>query len=305
VVKIVVMASCNMDLVMRTKRLPRPGETLQGSFAMFLGGKGFNQAVAARRLGADVSVLGRVGDDTFGEAFIAALDREGIERTGVTVDGESGTGVASITVDAQGENAILQAPRANRSLDAARVRSAAASIAGASVALFQLEMDSGGCREFANIARNQGARVAFNAAPATGEGADLLSVADLVVLNEIEAASLLASDSPGRDALETAARIAAPQRNVVLTLGSRGALGIFGDARLTVPSYPVEVVDSVGAGDAFCAALVVRLAEGATPQEALSFASAAGALACTRPGAEPSMPHRHEVEALLERGALA
>jgi ribokinase len=296
-VKIAVMASCNMDLVMRAERLPRPGETLQGDFAMFLGGKGFNQAVAARRLGADVAVIGCVGDDEFGAAFRAALEREDIDAGGVFVDSEAGTGVASIVVDATGENAILQSPRANRRLTAARVRAAAASIDGASAALFQLEMDAGGCREFASIARAHGARVVFNAAPATGEGANLLDLADLVVVNEIEAAAIL-GDAP-RDPGDITARLASPHRDAVITLGARGATAIFAGRPLSVDAYPVDVVDTVGAGDAFCAALTVRLAEGASPGDALRFASAAAALACTRHGAEPSMPHRAEVERLL------
>ena len=219
-VKIAVMASCNMDLVMRTERLPRPGETLQGEFAMFLGGKGFNQAVAARRLGAEVSVVGCVGDDQFGAAFVSALDREGIERTGVFVDREAGTGVASIVVDATGENAILQSPRANRRLTRDRVGAAADVIAGASAALFQLEMDADGCREFAAIARKHGARVVFNAAPATGDGADLVPLADLLVVNRIEA-DALAGERDGVDAIAAAAGLASRDRDVVLTLGER------------------------------------------------------------------------------------
>jgi ribokinase len=300
--KIAVMASFNMDLVMRAARLPRPGETLQGAFAMHLGGKGFNQAVAARRLGADVAVIGCVGDDQFGAAFVAALDREGIERTGVTIDPDLGTGVASITVDADGENAILQSPRANRAMTAERVRNAAASLAGASVALFQLEMDAGGCREFAAIAHEGAAHIIFNAAPGTGEGVDLLPLVDLVVVNEIEAASLLGATST-LDPRDAVTQLAAPGRDAVLTLGARGALAIIGGEQFAVKAVPVDVVDTVGAGDAFCAALTVRLAEGAAPPDALRFASAAAALACTIEGAEPSMPRRDAVEQLLRASA--
>jgi ribokinase len=303
VVKIVVMASCNMDLVMRAQRMPSPGETLQGSFAMFLGGKGFNQAVAARRLGAAVAVIGRVGRDQFGDAFIAALDAEGIDRAGVSADPKAGTGVASIVVRDDGENAILQAPRANRTLTAQRVREAAAAITGASAALFQLEMDEGGCAEFASLARSAGARTTFNAAPATGTGHDLLPLADLVVVNEIECGAL--NGEHCTDAHEAAARLAARGRDVVLTLGARGATAIFDAERINVPPFAVDAVDTVGAGDAFCAALTVRLAEGASPREALTFAAAAGAIACTREGAEPAMPRRAEVESLLAKGMPA
>jgi ribokinase len=301
VVKIVVMASFNMDLVMRTERLPRAGETLQGTFAMHLGGKGFNQAIAARRLGAAVAVIGRVGDDAFGAAFLAALDREGIDRGGVTVDSEIGTGVASIVVDGTGENAILQAPRANRAATAARVAGASRSITGADAVLFQLEMDAGGCAAFAKAAHKEHARVVFNAAPATGEGADLLPLADLLVVNQIEARSL----TPSREDASPAALVralATNGRDVVITLGDRGAVAQFAGAPFAVDALAVPVTDTVGAGDAFCAALTVRLAERASPAEALRFAAAAGAMACTREGAEPSMPHRDEVESLLAKG---
>jgi ribokinase len=304
VVKIVVMASFNMDLVMRAERLPRPGETLQGSFAMFLGGKGFNQAVAARRLGAEVSVIGRVGADDFGAAFLDAVDREGIERGGVSVDAERGTGVASIVVDADGENAIIQSPRANRALSADDVRRAAAAIDGATIALFQLELSDAAVYEYARLARSAGATVIFNPAPAAAVADDIVALAEIIVPNQIEACALTGIDPRSIDDAYAAAE-ALRKRGpavAVITLGSRGAVAVAEGVRIHIPALGVDVVDTVGAGDAFCAALGVRLAEGADLADAVRFSAAAGAVACTRPGAEPSMPRRIEVEALLAIG---
>jgi ribokinase len=305
VIKIAVLASFNMDLVMRAQRLPTPGETLQGDFAMYLGGKGFNQAIAARRLGAEVAVVGRVGDDQFGAAFLAALDREGIDREGVTVDPHDGTGVASIVVDADGENAILQAPRANRNLTAVDVDRATAAFDGVDIALFQLELSEQGELAFARRARSLGATVIFNPAPAAPVAGDLLALCDIIVPNQIEACALTGVDArtvDGAFAAADALRRRGPSVCIV-TMGASGALCVSGDCRLQVPAFGVPVVDTVGAGDAFCAALAVRYAEGAELTDALRFAAAAGAIACTRQGAEPSMPRRTDVEELLAKGA--
>lgn len=306
-VKIAVLASFNMDLVMRAERLPQPGETLQGDFAMYLGGKGFNQAIAARRLGAEVSLIGRVGDDDFGVAFLDALDDEGIDRKGVTVDPDAGTGVASIVVDASGENAILQSPRANRNLTTDDVRRAAGAIERADAAIFQLELSDDGALAFARAARDAGARVVFNPAPTAPVADDLLALADMVVANTIEARTLtgLAVGSVAEAYAAADALIARGPETAVVTLGAEGAIAVAGGVRMHVAAMPAEVVDTVGAGDAFCAALVVRIAEGTALAEALRFAAAAGAVACARPGAEPSMPRRDEVERLLAKGVPA
>jgi len=303
-VKIAVLASFNMDLVMRADRLPIPGETLQGDFAMYLGGKGFNQAVAARRLGADIAVIGRVGDDDFGAAFLDALDAEGIDRRGVSIDPETGTGVASIVVDADGENAIIQSPRANRALSADDVRRAAAALDGASMALFQLELSDAAVYDFAHLARGAGATVIFNPAPAAPVAHAIVALADMIVPNQIEAHMLTGIDPRSIDDAYAAAESLRERGPAVavITLGLRGAVAVAEGVRIHVPAFAVDIVDTVGAGDAFCAALAVRLAEGADLADAVRFAAAAGAIACTRPGAEPSMPRRIEVESLLAKG---
>ncbi|MBI5284798.1 MAG: ribokinase [Chloroflexi bacterium] len=305
-VKITVLGSFNMDLVMRAERRPLAGETLQGDFAMHLGGKGFNQAVAARRLGADVAITGRVGDDEFGRAFLAALDRDGLDRCAVVTDPTAGTGVASIVVEPDGANTILQDPRANRGLTAADV-AAPALFDAAAVAMLQLETSMSAAIELARRARAAGATTLLNPAPAAAVPEALLALTDILVPNEIEARTLTGAADHGIDAAfgMAAALLQRGPRAVVLTLGEHGAVLADATQRIHVPRFDVHAVDTVGAGDAFCAALAVRIAEGAPLADAVRFANAAGAVATTRPGAEPSMPHRHEVESLLSRGVPA
>jgi ribokinase len=306
-VRIVILASFNMDLVMRAERLPAPGETLQGEFAMFLGGKGFNQAIAARRMGAEVAAIGRVGDDEFGRAFTRSLEDEGIDSSAVTIDRSAGTGVASIVVDGAGENAILQAPRANRNITGADVRRAARLIESADAAVFQLELSDDGARAFATIAREAGVTVIFNPAPAGPVAEDVLALADVVVPNQIEAQTLTGMPAATIDEAFSAASALRKRgpRTAIVTLGAQGAVAAAEDAPLHVPGFPVVAVDTVGAGDAFCAGLAVRIGQGALLEDALRFANAAGALACTRRGAEPSMPRLAEIESLIARGVPA
>lgn len=299
-VKVAVLASFNMDLVMRAERAPLPGETVQGDFAMHLGGKGFNQAIAARRLGAEVAVVGRVGDDQFGRMFLGALDREGIDARGVVVDREHGTGVAVITVTPDGENAIIQAPRANRALTAADV--AAVSLAGVDAALLQLETSDEAALAFAHAARHAGANVILNPAPARAVGEDMITACDVLVANQIEVRAIAGDQTGNADLPMATAMRNSGARCVVITRGARGALALKEQVQAEVPSPAVHAIDTTGAGDAFCAALAVRLAEGADLADAVRFACAAGAVACTRHGAEPSMPHREEVEKLLRTG---
>jgi ribokinase len=302
---VAVLGSFNMDLVMRAQQLPRAGETLQGEFAMHLGGKGFNQAVAARRLGADVAVVGRVGDDEFGRRFLAALDAEGIDRRAVVVDPNAGTGVATIVVDADGENAILQAPQANRRLTAEDVEQL--SLPAAGVAILQLETSMPAAIAFARRARAAGLTTLLNPAPAATVPEALLALADVVAPNLIEARTITGIDGAGIDTAFAMAELLLRRgpRTAVVTLGGDGAVIIDRATRLHLPGFNVPVVDTVGAGDAFCAAFAVALAEGRPTADAAAFACAAGALATTRHGAEPSLPYRRDVESLVARGVPA
>jgi ribokinase len=274
--RVVVVGSFMMDLVARTPRLPAPGETVIGeSFAQFLGGKGFNQAIAAARSGGDVSMIGRVGEDAFGRSFLDALDAAGIDRRGVSTDSAVGTGVGLPVVESSGQNAIVVIPRANHELRTIPVEV----IEGASVVLLQWELPVGVTVEAARVARDAGATVVLNPAPAVGRVADYAGLIDVLVPNETEAAAI------------------GPVEGVemVLTLGARGAQ--VGD--VVLPPHHVECVDTVGAGDAFCGALCAALAAGASLVEAARIGNAAGALAVTRHGAEPSMPFKADIDRLL------
>ena len=282
--KVVVVGSFMMDLVASTPRLPKPGETVIGeSFSQFLGGKGFNQAVAAARSGGNVSMIGRVGDDDFGRAFISALDRDGIDRRGVSVDASIGTGVGLPVVEASGQNAIVVIPRANHALAAGDVPVDV--IDGASVVLLQWELPPATTVAAAKAARDAGATVVLNPAPAVGDLHEYAGLVDVIVPNEQEAAAIGVITGMA----------------VVLTLGEKGSLvrEVGGDEHRLDP-HDVQCIDTVGAGDAFCGALCTALARGASLVEAARVGNAAGALAVTKAGAEPSMPYRADIESLLE-----
>lgn len=306
--KVAVVGSFNMDLVFSAPRLPWPGETLSGTaFGMFIGGKGANQAVAAARAGAQVEMLGRLGRDTFGDNIAAVLEEEGIRLKHVVRDPEIGTGVAGIIVQPDGTNSIVVIPNANGRLSAKDVQKGRGVIASADVLLLQLEVPVEASLAAAKIAKSSGATVILNPAPAQDLPDELLRLVDILVPNETEAghlagagggASMPTSDDPTQ---LVRALLGRGVGTVVLTLGERGSWIMRSGVAEPVEVLPfsVDVVDTTAAGDAFCGALAVALAEGKSLPEAARFASAAGALACTRMGAGPSLPGRHEVERLL------
>jgi ribokinase len=300
--RLAVLGSVNMDLVVRTPRFPLPGETLLGhGFRTVPGGKGANQAVAARRLGAEVSLVGRVGDDGFGQALHAGLAREGVDTAQLTVTPGESTGVALITVEDGGENTILVVPGANARVSPEDVDAACVALEGASALLLQLETPLPAVQRAVERASARGVRVLLNAAPAQPLPASLLAQVDVLVVNETEAA-LLAGTASSRAVPEEDARtlLGAGARSVVVTLGREGALLVGRDGRrLTVPGFPVRAVDTTAAGDAFVGAFAVALAEGRAERDALVRGCAAGALAVTREGAQPSLPMREKVEAFL------
>jgi ribokinase len=282
-VTVAVVGSFMMDLVARTSRLPKPGETVIGeSFAMFLGGKGFNQAVACARSGAPTAMVGRVGDDDFGRRFLASLDEEGIDRAGVSVDPEVGNGVGLPVVDGEGQNAIIVIPQANHRLTPADLPVDV--LSSASVVLLQWELPADVTIAAARIAHEAGATVVLNPAPAVGSLADYDGLIDVLVPNESEAAAL--GDAPEGVSL-------------VLTLGEKGALVRHDGREERFDPHAVTCIDTVGAGDAFCGALCAALDAGASLFEAARIGNAAGALAVTKAGAEPSMPRRAAIDALL------
>lgn len=306
---IVVVGSLNMDLVVQVPTIPAPGETVLGdNFATIPGGKGANQAVAAARLGAQVSLIGRVGNDAFGEQLLANAEQEGIDVTHVSRDETAASGIAMICVDAAGQNNIAVASGANYKLTAEHVRAAWAALPHVDLLVMPLETPLETIETAVALANQSGTQVILNPAPAQKLPAHILAGVDVLVPNEPETAQL--TDMPVNTSDE--ARLAAQEllnlgvSHVVLTLGSRGALVLNGSTGQfsEVAPYPVTVVDTTAAGDAFVAGLAVGLDEGKPLVEAAQFANAVGALAVTKQGAQPGMPARADVDNLFEKGVL-
>jgi ribokinase len=296
--RVCVVGSFVIDLVFKVSRRPGPGETmLADDFGMFLGGKGFNQAVAAKRLGADVSMVGRVGRDQFGDMFMAKLEQEGIDSSHVTRDPEAGTAIASPIIDASGENSIIAAPRANMRVTLDDALSAEEQIAAADVLMLQFEIPVTASRRAAEIARNHDTMVLLDPAPVEHGFERFNAPIDYIVPNEVEAHMLT-----GRMTLDEWSAVLLPEtrQGVVISLGDKGAAAFDRGSRREFPAHKVNVVDTTGAGDAFRAGLAVMLAQGKPLDDAVRFANACGALACTVMGAEPSMPKRQAVETFLK-----
>ncbi|MDX1613773.1 MAG: ribokinase [Candidatus Promineifilaceae bacterium] len=306
---VTVVGSINIDLVTRTSRLPEPGETvIGGDLRTVPGGKGANQAVAAARLGASVAMVGRVGDDVFAQQLRDNLAAAGVDLTHVSTDGNAASGAALIAVDDQGQNSIVVAPGANAQLTVSDVEAARESIAAADVLLLQLEIPLPTVQRAAELAHTAGTTVILNPAPAQSLPEPLLSLVDVLIPNESETAVL--TDLPAQELDELRAAAAALQAGgvatVILTLGQRGALLVDPADERLFPAFTVQrVVDTTAAGDAFVGGLAVALAEGLTLPQALPWGTAAGALAVTRPGAQPSLPQREEIEALLASASQA
>jgi len=297
--KICVVGSLNMDLVVRAERFPEPGETLLGGvFATHPGGKGANQAVAAARLGAEVAMIGCVGEP-YGAELIAALEADGVDATAVERRNGVAAGVGCVTVVPSGENAIVVASGANALLDAETVERHRAAIEEADVVVLQLETTDGAVDRALHVARQAGTRSVLNAAPAKEIPERILRRADVLVVNRGEARTLgrrPPNDSP--DDLATALHVlGAPE--VVVTLGPKGAIHSTDAERLFQPGYRVAARDTTGCGDAFVGAWAVAAAEGLAPAESLRLACGAGAAAAEREGAIPSLPDREAVERVI------
>ena len=316
---IVVVGSLNMDLVVSVPRFPVAGETLLGGdYARHPGGKGANQAVAAARAGGAVAMVGRVGADAFGEALTRGLQADGVRTDDVLALPDAPTGVAFISIDAGAQNTIIVAPGANARLAPGDLEPER--FEGARVVLLQLEVPLDTTLQAARLGRAAGARVVLNLAPAQPLSAAQLADVDLLLVNETEAAGLtgISVDEVARAPERAATALTALVPAAVLTLGAAGAAwaeaaadsasaadsvaGANGPATSgLVPGFPVTAVDTTAAGDAFAGALAVRLASGADLAEAVRFANAAGALAATQAGAQPSLPRAGAIAALLER----
>jgi ribokinase len=300
--EIVVVGSLNADLVTRLERFPAPGETVTAlDFAVHAGGKGANQAYAAARLGGRVAMLGCIGRDAYGERLAQSLRSAGVDASPVNRDAEAPTGLALITLDASGENQIVVVPGANARLTPELVQAHQARIAAAAVVLLQLEVPLDVVLAAARIARDGGATVILDPAPAQPLPASLLKCVDFLTPNQSELQTLTGR-AIGGQAEHAARSLAGGSRlRVIVKMGDAGALLVEADGQAFWPALRVEAVDATGAGDAFNAALAVALAEGRPLPEAGRLAAAAGALCVTRAGAQPSMPTRQEVETALVR----
>jgi ribokinase len=302
--RVLIVGSANVDFTVALPRLPRPGETVsEGTLLVARGGKGANQAVAARRLGAEVRLIACVGDDASGRDVRQALSDEGIGVEAIVTASQAATGTALIVVDAEGRNQIAVAPGANRALTVADVERRDADFAWAEVVVCSLEVPSATARRALECARRHGALTILNPAPLPDCGLDFLHLTDYVTPNEGEAARLTGltlSDLDGAATVAAAIR-ALGAAHAIVTLGAGGAVADGDDGRVHAPAFAVTAVDTTGAGDAFNGALAVALAERRPLAAALRFANATAALACTVRGAQPSLPTRHEVERFAGR----
>lgn len=296
---VVVVGSLNLDLVVVVSRVPAVGETVAGSDVFrHPGGKGANQAVAAHRLGARTVLVGAIGDDPFGTDLRTALTGEGLPLDQVTTVEGAASGTAMIVVGNDGDNMIVVSPGANGLLDGAALAGLDAVLAPQSVLVLQLEVPLATCIEAARLARRLGATVLLNASPLPKLDdpafADLLRIVDVLVVNETETLRLTARDDRPADAdgwagLAAALHAAGPV-TVVVTLGADGAASSSPEGIGIHDAFPVEVVDTTGAGDTLCGALAAGLAEGLPLAEAVRRGCAAGAIACTAVGAQSAMP---------------
>jgi ribokinase len=287
-----------VDLTVSVDHLPKPGETVLGrDFYQSVGGKGANQAVAAKKAGADVFFLTKLGNDANGKLAYRWLMAQGLPKAGLLSDPRTPTGVAVIVVDQQGNNQIAVAPGSNSAFAIKQeIRPASRLIAGGTIVLVQLELPLPVVTEVLALAKENKVKTILNPAPAVPLSSDVLTLVDILTPNEQEAQVLA-----GQKDVEEAARIlvAKGARTVIVTLGARGALVADSGPLRHTPPFTVQAVDSTGAGDAFNGALACALAEREPMTKAVVFASAAGALTTTKRGAQDSLPTRAEIETFL------
>ena len=303
--EILVVGSLNMDLVIKADRMPLPGETIPGhGFQTIPGGKGANQAVAAARLGGQVAMAGRVGDDDFGIALVENLSLQGVDTSPVQVDGEAATGIALIIVDQRGENSIVVAGGANLRVSPKDVDALAGLWPRAKLLLLQFEVPLETVSYAMAKAAHHGVKVILNPAPARVVSPQLLSQADYLVPNEIEASMLTGVEVRDLASAEEAARklLGYGVPVVIVTLGEKGALVVTGEQVVHVPAWQVDAVDTTAAGDAFNGGLAAALLQGFDLKEAVRYATCAGTLAATTFGAQTSLPTAGEVQAFYRRG---
>jgi ribokinase len=299
---IIVFGSINLDLTAYVSRLPQAGETISGkSFLTAPGGKGANQAVCAARLGTPTVFIGRTGRDAFGSQVLDAVGGEGVDISRVWIDPDAGTGLAVISVDEHAENTIIIIPGANGRLDDTDVARATNLLDGNSIVMLQLETPMEPSLKLAILARERGAKVILDPAPAVPLPEELYRAVDLITPNEVETGILTGIQPQSVEDCTKAAQLllARGVQTAVIKMGAQGVYFQSQQASGYTPPFPIQAVDSVAAGDAFNGGLAVALFEGKPLEEAVRWGAAAGAIACTRKGAIPSMPHWEELESML------
>lgn len=295
-VRALVLGSLVMDLTFHVPKRPEPGEVIIATeHATYRGGKGYNQAVALARLGAEVAFVGAVGADANGDEFLAALQREGVDASRMIQLRGAPTAVAVPLVTPDGDVGFVQYPGANWQISRGHV----ADLPECDLLMVQGEISTATSEQAARVISRRGGTVLLNPAPVHEMTPELLDLATVICPNEVEARALTGRDADGA---ELAVALATERRSAVVTLGARGAVWSAEGASGHTAPPAVEAVDATGAGDSFCAALGLALAEGQDYPQAVRFACAAGAHAATRRGAEPGLPRREDVEALLARG---
>ncbi|EJG0604099.1 ribokinase [Cronobacter sakazakii] len=301
--QLVVLGSINADHILNLEAFPAPGETVTGSqYQVAFGGKGANQAVAAGRSGADIAFIACVGEDDIGERIRQQLSRDNIDVSPVSAVAGESTGVALIFVNGEGENVIGIHAGANAALTPERVNEQREKIANARALLMQLESPVESVIAAARIAHENQTTVILNPAPARALSDELLALVDIITPNETEAEKLTGVKVSDDESAAQAAAVLHQKgiETVIITLGSRGVwLSVNGEGQ-RVPGFRVKAVDTIAAGDTFNGALMTALLEGTPMLEAIRFAHAAAAIAVTRPGAQPSVPWRNEIDAFLQ-----
>lgn len=294
--KITVIGSINMDYTSRVERLPRMGETIMAtSFYVSPGGKGANQAVAARRLGADVIMVGCVGRDAAGRELVERFKNEGVDTSCIKLS-EKSTGNALITVDEEGRNTIVVYGGSNGELDINWVKGCEKHLAGSDYVILQQEIPLETVESAMKLCHNMGVKVILNPAPAKKLPVDAYKYVDIITPNETELFKLTGKEdvSEGAEVL-----LSYGAKSVVVTLGEKGCAYISKDERIVTDAFRVKAVDTTAAGDSFNAALAVTLAEGKDIKDALMFSNAVGALTATKYGAQDSLPYRRDVDRFL------
>ncbi|RUT30339.1 ribokinase [Arsenicitalea aurantiaca] len=300
---ITVLGSVNLDQIGTVTRLPAPGETVAGgTFSVAQGGKGANQALAARRAGAAVRMVGAVGEDAFAEVALRLLTSDGVDLSDVArVPGA--TGIAMIFVDEKGENVIAILPGANAAVDEAAAMRALGAMARGDILLLQQEIPQPATARALALARQSGVVSILNTAPFLPDTAALAEEADIVIANETEFALLMGKAGGQGDAGDLDSQMEAwanrTGRTIIVTLGGEGARSFGPDGRLVAAALPITPLDTVGAGDTFCGYLAAGLDAGLTLKDAMARATIAASLACLKPGAQPAIPYAGELAASI------